>query len=557
MTCPTDLTIMMRADDELDEPESLRVDEHIRGCARCRELLFAMRAERHVLASALHEAVAGRPVPAGSDANAVRRRWSDVGSLGVAVSLVVALAAVTMSHGSSFPGGLSPFHPSALATVLFTGVTFLVFEGVGVLASLARVVGPPTAAIGLLLVVVALARAVRRAAATGLALVMLGMMAAPGEAFVVRQSDGVVVVPADESVDDTLVTSGERIIVEGTVVGDLVAVAAERLEIRGVVRGNVLAAGRYVDVDGEVGGSVFASCKAVRVRGRVDGNLYALAQRARVLEGGRIGGSVASYGGTATIEGTVERNVRAAGGHVEVAGTVQRDVSATAERVTVGPRARIAGSLTARVPEATSLRIDPGAALSGHPDIVRNDETSLRRYLTASFYVEEVLWLLAALVTGGALFRLSPGAADLRFESPIAALKALCLGSLCVIAIPVAAVVGMALVGLPAAAAALGVLAVGLYLAKIVVAMFLGRAFVGTNGPGGLPAALVVGLTTVLVAVNLPFVGWLINVTLTLIGAGALFAWIVDALRTGVRRPDSIARERREAPSVAPSVMNG
>ena len=70
--------------------------------------------------------------------------------------------------------------------------------------------------------------------------------------------------------------------------------------------------------------------------------------------------------------------------------------------------------------------------------------------------------------------------------------------------------------------------------------MSLGRAFVGMNGPGGVPAALVVGLTTVLVAVNLPFVGWIINLTLTLIGAGALSSWILDALR-GVHRADSMA----------------
>ena len=56
------------------------------------------------------------------------------------------------------------------------------------------------------------------------------------------------------------------------------------------------------------------------------------------------------------------------------------------------------------------------------------------------------------------------------------------------------------------------------------------------NGPGGVPAALVVGLTTVLVAVNLPFVGWIINLTLTLIGAGALSAWVLDALRGGAPR---------------------
>ena len=322
----------------------------------------------------------------------------------------------------------------------------------------------------------------------------------------------------------------------GTVVGDVVAVAADRLEIRGVVRGNVLAAGQYVDVHGEVGGSVFASCEAVNVRGRVGGNLYALAQRVRVLEGGRIGGSVASFGETATIEGTVERSVRAAGGHVEVTGAVQRDVSVAAERVTVGPQGRIAGSLTARVPEAGSLRIDPGAALSEPPDVLRDDE-ALGRYLTASFYVREVLWLLAALVTGGALFRIAPGAADVRFESLISALKALCLGSLCVLTIPAVAVIGIALVGLPVAVAALGLLAVGLYLAKIVVAMFLGRAFVGTNGPGGLAAALVVGLTTVLVAVNLPFVGWIINVALTLIGTGALVSGIAYALRAGCTAP--------------------
>ena len=542
MTCPSDLTIMMRADEELDASESVRIDEHIGRCGRCRELLFAMRAERHGLVAAFHEAAADPPAAAASagGASAARHRWSGAGSLGVVVFFVVALAVAIMSQGSPFLGWLSPFHPSGLATWLFTGVTFVVFEGVGALTSIASVVGPATAAIGLLIVVLTMARAARRPAATGLWVVVFGMLAAPGEAFVVRESDRIVVVPVDEIIDDTLVITGERIIIEGTVLGDVVAVAADRLEIRGVVRGNVLAAGQYVEVDGEVGGSVFASCEAVNVRGRVGGSLYALAQRVRVLEGGRISGSVASYGQTTTIEGTVERSVRAAGGHVEVTGTVQRNVSAAAERVTVGPLGRIGGSLTARVPEAGSLRIDPGAALSEPPDVLLDDEASWGRYLTASFYVREVLWLLAALVTGWLLFRISPGAADIQFKSPISALKALFLGSLCVLTFPVAAVIGIALVGLPVAVAALGLLGVGLYLAKIVVALFLGRTFVGANGPGGLPAALVVGLTTVLVAVNLPFVGWIINVTLTLIGTGALFSWIADAFRAGVRRAESM-----------------
>ncbi len=541
MTCPSDLTIMMRADGELEASESVRIDEHVSRCERCRKLLFAMRAERQALAVTLHEAVADpRTATGASAARSARPAWSDAGSLGVVVFLVVALAAATSaSQASPFFGWFSPFDPSRLATWLFAVVAFVVFEGVEAVTSVAYVVGPATAAIGLLVVALFMARAARRLAATGLWMVVFGVLEAPSEAFVVRQSDRIVVVPADETIDDTLVTTGERIIVEGTVVGDVVATAADRLEIRGVVLGNVLAAGRYVEVNGEVGGSVFASCEAIHVRGRVAGSLYALAQRVRVLEAGRIGGSVASYGQTATIEGTVERSVHAAGGHVEVAGTVQRNVSAAAERVTVGPHGRIGGNLTARVPETASLRIDPSAVLSGPPDVRRDNEAPWEKYLTASFYVREVLWLLAALATSWLLFRISPGAAGIRFESPASALRSLCVGILCVVTVPVAAVIGVALVGLPVAVAALGLLGIGLYLGKIAVALFLGRTFVGTSGSGGLLPALVVGLAAVLVAVNLPFVGWIINVTLTLIGTGALFSSISDAFRAGSRRADS------------------
>ena len=80
----------------------------------------------------------------------------------------------------------------------------------------------------------------------------------------------------------------------------------------------------------------------------------------------------------------------------------------------------------------------------------------------------------------------------------------------------------------------------------------------GVNGPGGVPAALVVGLTTVLVAVNLPFVGWIVNVTLTLIGAGALSGWNPGRVASrGAPRRRHGTGWGREAPYVALPVMNG
>ena len=94
------------------------------------------------------------------------------------------------------------------------------------------------------------------------------------------------------------------------------------------------------------------------------------------------------------------------------------------------------------------------------------------------------------------------------------------------------------------AVAALGLLGVGLYLAKIVVAQFLGRTFLGTNAAGGLPPALVIGLATVLIAINLPVVGWIINVTLTLVGTGALFSSTADTIRGAVRRAGPVMTAR-------------
>ena len=60
---------------------------------------------------------------------------------------------------------------------------------------------------------------------------------------------------------------------------------------------------------------------------------------------------------------------------------------------------------------------------------------------------------------------------------------------------------------------------------------FLGRTILGPRDPGGPAPALLVGLLAVFVAVNLPFVGWIINLALTLVGVGVLFAWAMSTYR--------------------------
>ncbi|MCY4636777.1 MAG: hypothetical protein OXG04_20125 [Acidobacteria bacterium] len=135
----------------------------------------------------------------------------------------------------------------------------------------------------------------------------------------------------------------------------------------------------------------------------------------------------------------------------------------------------------------------------------------------------------------------APGVADVRFETAAVALRTLGVGFLCAIATPVAAIIaGLTLVGLTLALVALALRALAIYLAKIPVALFLARTFLGPRGSGRGAAALLVGLLAVFVPVNLPFIGWIVNLALTLIGVGGLYAWALSAYRGATVAPTRV-----------------
>ena len=395
------------------------------------------------------------------------------------------------------------------------------------------VVGQAAAAIlMLLLVVLFVPHRARRATMPALSAMVFAAVAVPAEAFVVRTSDDDVEILADEKIDDALLAYGSRVFVDGVVTGDLIVYATD-VTIRGTVQGSVISWSRSLDLEGGVGGSVFTGAQFVTVQGRVDGSLFTFSQETRIAQGSRVGRGVASYSNVLSVQGEIAHGVRAAGGSIDIAGPVQRNVDAAAQRITVGSRGHIGGALIAEVRHRDDLRIDPAATLASEPLVrLAGGDASPSRYLTASFYLWQSLWLVAALIAGGLLLWLAPGAATVRLETPSVVLRTLGVGFLCVIAAPVAALVAaMTLVGLPLAIVLLGLWALAIYLAKIPIALFLGRTLLGPRGYGGPASALLVGLLAVFVAVNLPLVGWIANLALTLIGVGGLFAWALATYR--------------------------
>jgi hypothetical protein len=92
------------------------------------------------------------------------------------------------------------------------------------------------------------------------------------------------VVPATETIDDTLVVFADTVIVEGVVLGDIIAFGGQ-VRLAGRTHGSLLFLARRLDVDGQVDGDGYAVLDSIGVRGRVGRNVHLASARADLAAG--------------------------------------------------------------------------------------------------------------------------------------------------------------------------------------------------------------------------------------------------------------------------------
>jgi hypothetical protein len=106
------------------------------------------------------------------------------------------------------------------------------------------------------------------------------------------------------------------------------------------------------------------------------------------------------------------------------------------------------------------------------------------------------------------------------------------------VALPIIAVLTMiTVVGIPVALLGLMLYVVALFLAKIVVAYFIGRQLTGSSRERHFALTLALGLVLVIAVINLPFIGGVLSFVLTVAGLGLIvkFGWEQTAA-TNARR---------------------
>ena len=369
-------------------------------------------------------------------------------------------------------------------------------------------------------------------------LLAIGLVSSPGYAVDLRKG-AAASIRASETVDDSVIAAGDpktmqSVEVAGTVKGDLI-VFGDVVSISGTVEGNVIVAARRLEISGTVGGSLMGVAQTVAISGRIARNLITVGDAITVNRTAEIAGNVIAAGREAVIDGKTQRDLLAAAAILDVRGDVGRNVSIASGQVNLGGSSHIGGNFVARVGKEENVRVAEGAVITGQRDIrlsVRAPRTS--PYLSVSFYIWQIVRVVTLFVTGFALFKLFPSLVPLNFVSGTDWLKAGGVGFMTLVAVPVAAIIiAVTVIGLPIALISGVLYLIALYLAKIIIAEFIGRSFMHGRGA----VALLVGVLLVVFAINLPWIGGLINFLLILLGLGAIAVTIYrTVLAPAVRR---------------------
>jgi hypothetical protein len=537
MKCPAEFIWAQYVDDELPEKEASELTAHIASCAACRKLADALKQENQLLVQSLQGVERWEQEPAFAKqeiANSEKVIGVAAIVIGAAVLLRAGVGLVLNLEGPSVLDWLSPLSVSGQLNWLANAIFYILGEGRSMMASLISRIS--FIVLGCL-VAGALIMIMRRIkgfmAIVSLAAILFAFVV-PGHAMEVRRAGkglGTITVPSNETINDTLVAVADTVDISGTVTGDLIAFA-RRVTIRGTVHGNVFGFGKNVEVAGNVNGSVFGFGQNIQASGIIGHNLWGFGQDLRVTSACQLQENASLFGSDMTVEGDIGRDLTTMGGTVDVISKIERDFLFRGGMLTLRAPATIGRNLSATSRATKNIQIDSGVEIHGNKKIeIENPKQS--KYRTTGFYFGQLLRIVAAFIMGLLLFWVFPNAARPPFTTGMGLLKSGGVGFLAAVAIPIAALIlAITLVGIPIALASLALWLLGLYLAKIMIAKSIGNAFFGAQaGMFSSALGLFIGTVVVVVAVNLPYIGSILNILLMLIGLGGLVLTVYSGWR--------------------------
>lgn len=327
--------------------------------------------------------------------------------------------------------------------------------------------------------------------------------------------------------------------------------AGDVVTTRGRIADDLHVAGMDVNIDTVTGADLYAMGATVSIRADVAEDLAAMGYSVRLSTGSIVAGNARMMGRAVTVDGSVVGALSAVGAEVTVNGTIEGDAWIVADKIRFGPDAQILGSLVystdtpLNIPETviTEDRIrfeewEGSPVLSQMRRTWDNAEMPMMPTFISLF--SAFLISLAFFIAIGSIFlAFTPKhVAKMRREiagrpGHIFLLGILGLSMLFGL-VPITA---LTIVGLPFVPIAILLIVLAWTLGYVLAAYAIAiRVFLGiseTENP-----SLLIRLTVLAIAICIvtllnfiPFIGWVINYSLVLLGIGAmtnaLFLWLI------------------------------
>lgn len=354
--------------------------------------------------------------------------------------------------------------------------------------------------------------------------------------------------PSSETVDDNYVAFGTTVDVKGTVNGDVI-VAAETVTIDGIVRGDVLVAARDVRISGSVEGNVRALGQTVLLNADVGKNVTVAGQTVILTADNVVHGTVAIAGQTVKDEGKTTKSLWVAAQTTTLSGSIGGNVLGylgADGTLTVAKSADIGGRL--RYTGTRDAAIDPDATIAGGVDH-RPLPAGVDRQTALEVVYARVLSIFGSILIGLVLISLRRSSLQ-ALTTPIREHFWLTIvwGAVAFIVVPV--LVGLlffTLVGVPLAIILIAFYVSALLAAMAVVGFAIGEAILrltmsarvasGWSPPPFL--SLVVGVALLVALQAIPVAGWIVQLTVFLLGIGAVTtaAWRFARSSRGLSAP--------------------
>lgn len=312
--------------------------------------------------------------------------------------------------------------------------------------------------------------------------------------------------------------------VDADISGDLY-VTAGQVNINGNILEDLVVGGGRVVVNGNVSGDIRLIGGQIIVNGNVGDDLLVAGGQVDLGRDAVVGGSVIAGAGLLTIDGRVREDVRGGVGALILNGVVERNVVVTIEdTIDIDNDAQIGGNFEYSALIEGSI---PDGVVRGKITFNEFQKQSLVEEITYLFLLEKLVSFLAAVLLMLLVVMLMPKAlitgAKLTREN---ILKSFGVGILTLIIALIGFIILMiTIVGIPFALIMMAAMIIIMYMAKIFTCAWIGGYILNYNKKLG-RAKMFSGLILILLGYYLigmiPFVGWLINLVLFLIGVGTV-----------------------------------